>query len=64
MLENAPSKTDFDVKYAQDAATSEHNLGLRAALKLSPKGVFWSLMVSTAIIMEGYDTSISTFPLL
>lgn len=29
---------------------------LREGLRLSPKAVFWSLAMSTCIIMEGYDT--------
>ncbi|KAH8891244.1 sugar transporter [Thozetella sp. PMI_491] len=41
---------------AEDATTEEHNLGLLDALKLCPSSVFWSLAMSTAIIMEGYDT--------
>ncbi|KAH6962024.1 general substrate transporter [Ilyonectria sp. MPI-CAGE-AT-0026] len=41
---------------AQDATAEEHNLSLLDALKLRPRAVFWSLAMSTAIIMEGYDT--------
>lgn len=41
---------------AQDAAAEEHSLTLLNALKMCPKAVFWSVVVSTAIIMEGYDT--------
>jgi SP family general alpha glucoside:H+ symporter-like MFS transporter len=43
---------------AQDANTLEHDLTFFEALKLYPKGVFWSIVMSTAVIMEGYDTKL------
>jgi SP family general alpha glucoside:H+ symporter-like MFS transporter len=45
----------------QDAKAStekEHSMTLWQALKLYPKAVGWSLLLSTAIIMEGYDTAL------
>ncbi|KAJ4327737.1 hypothetical protein N0V84_001846 [Fusarium piperis] len=41
---------------AQDATTREHEMTLRDALKRYPKAALWSLAMSSAIIMEGYDT--------
>ncbi|KAH7134540.1 MFS transporter [Dactylonectria estremocensis] len=41
---------------AQAANTHEHSLTVRQALKSYPWAVFWSLLVSMSIIMEGYDT--------
>ncbi|OAL30088.1 hypothetical protein AYO20_08891 [Fonsecaea nubica] len=39
-------------KYSQ----FEHNLTVREALKAYPMAVFWSLAVSTCVIMEGFDS--------
>lgn len=41
---------------AQAANAHEHSLTVREALKAYPWAVFWSLVVSMSIIMEGYDT--------
>lgn len=47
---------------AQVAANAEHSMTVRRALKIYPKAMFWSVGVSTAIVMLGYDTSLlSTF---
>ncbi|KAL3418206.1 sugar porter family MFS transporter [Phlyctema vagabunda] len=40
---------------AKDATQHEHSLSLLQALKLYPKAVGWSILLSTAVIMEGYD---------
>lgn len=41
---------------AQGATIQERDLTFSQALKLYPKAVFWSLVMSTVVIMEGYDT--------
>lgn len=41
---------------AKDATDKEHRMGLMRALKLYPKATGWSVLLSTAIVMEGYDT--------
>ncbi|KAH7007688.1 putative transporter [Ilyonectria destructans] len=41
---------------AKAANAHEHSLTVRQALKAYPWAVFWSLIVSMSIIMEGYDT--------
>ncbi|KAF2792111.1 sugar transporter [Melanomma pulvis-pyrius CBS 109.77] len=40
---------------AQIATVKEHQMSLWQGLKLYPKAVAWSLVLSTAIVMEGYD---------
>ena len=40
---------------AKQASTDEHELSLRQAIRLYPKAVVWSVLLSTSIVMEGYD---------
>lgn len=40
---------------AQDATSKEQQMGIWQAIKLYPKAVGWSILLSTAIVMEGYD---------
>lgn len=40
---------------AKQATELEHELGVWDAIRKYPKAVMWSVLVSTAIIMEGYD---------
>ncbi|GIJ89495.1 hypothetical protein Asppvi_008437 [Aspergillus pseudoviridinutans] len=40
---------------AKQAAQEEHQLTLARALRKHPKAVMWSILLSTSIIMEGYD---------
>lgn len=40
---------------AKDATDKEHAMTVREALRLYPKAVAWSILLSTAIVMEGYD---------
>ncbi|KAH6660839.1 general substrate transporter [Truncatella angustata] len=40
---------------AQKATLVEHEMGLLQSLKVYRKGALWSLALSTAIIMEGFD---------
>lgn len=40
---------------AKDATSKEHQMDLLQALRLYPKAVGWSILLSTAIVMEGYD---------
>ncbi|KAK9351843.1 general substrate transporter [Lipomyces doorenjongii] len=41
---------------AKDATELEHRMTLRQALRLYPKAVGWSMLLSLALVMEGYDT--------
>lgn len=43
---------------ARAATNREHNMTVREAFRLYPKAVCFSLIFSTAIIMEGYDTAL------
>lgn len=43
---------------AQAADESERTMPLMKALKTYPKAAAWSILVSTTLIMEGYDTAI------
>lgn len=49
--------TDSDnlVADARAATEAEHRLTLRQGLKRYPKAVAWSLLISTCIIMTGFD---------
>jgi len=41
---------------AREAAELEHQLGPMAAIKAYPMALFWAVMVSMCVVMEGYDT--------
>ncbi|SCV69683.1 BQ2448_1077 [Microbotryum intermedium] len=43
---------------ARDAHTFEQNLTMAQSVRLYKKGVGWSLLLSMAIIMEGYDSTL------
>jgi SP family general alpha glucoside:H+ symporter-like MFS transporter len=45
---------------AKLATEAEHNMSIRDAIKRYPKAVAWSILFSTAIIMEGYDIVLVT----
>ena len=46
------------VSSAEEAIADDHNLGLFQAIQLYPKGILWSVAMSTALVMEGYDTKL------
>lgn len=43
---------------AQHAAADEKAMSLVQAIKLYPKAVGWSVVLSSALIMEGYDLAL------
>lgn len=43
---------------ARHASAREQNMTLWAALKLYPKAVGWSMLLSSTLIMEGYDLAL------
>lgn len=45
-------------KDAQHAAADEKQMTLFQAIKLYPKAVGWSVVLSSALIMEGYDLAL------
>lgn len=51
-----PSKTHPDViDHARAAADKEQKMTLMQGIKLYPKAVGWSVLISTCIVMEGFD---------
>ena len=40
---------------AEEATRKEHELGLWSGIKLYPKAIAWSMIMSTALVMDGYD---------
>ncbi|KAF4449183.1 putative maltose permease (MalP) [Fusarium austroafricanum] len=50
-----PEDTVKDASIAKQAAEEEHTLTLLQAIRKYPKAVMWSVLLSTSIIMEGYD---------
>lgn len=52
----ASSKTKDDVaNNARLATDKEHSMTLLQGIRLYPKAVGWSLLISTCIAMEGFD---------
>lgn len=49
-----PNFADLSAE-AKNATAQEHEMGFVQALKLYPKSVGWSMLLSLAIVMEGYD---------
>lgn len=43
---------------AHDVHMDEKELGPAAAIKAFPRAIMWSLVFSTCVIMEGYDTNL------
>ena len=54
MSVNAPDIENL-ARDAARATEAEHQMTLRQSLKLYPKAVGWSVLLSAAIIMEGFD---------
>lgn len=42
------------VNEAKEATSQEHQMSLWQGIRLYPKAIGWSVLLSTAIIMEGY----------
>lgn len=59
-FEDANLKEDRQIQHAEAVAATnrEHELTFRDALRLYPKAIMFSLIFSTAIIMEGYDLAL------
>jgi SP family general alpha glucoside:H+ symporter-like MFS transporter len=52
-VEEHSHESEYDE--AKQAAEEEHQLTLRQAIRQYPKAILWSVLLSTSIIMEGYD---------
>ena len=46
------------LSFVQVATDSEHRMSLLEGLKLYPKPAAWSIALSTALVMEGYDKAL------
>lgn len=46
------------IQNAKAATEKEQNMSLLQGIKLYPKAVAWSILISTCIAMEGYDISL------
>lgn len=52
-------KDDARLRADANLATEhEHNTKFVDSVKQYPKAVFWSAVISTAIVMDGYDTAL------
>ena len=50
-----PRQDSHVISNAKTATDSEHRMTLLQGIKLYPKAVGWSILISTCICMEGYD---------
>jgi SP family general alpha glucoside:H+ symporter-like MFS transporter len=55
---NENDKVDYVIHDAREATEAEHNMSLLEGIKLYPKAIGWSMLLSSALIMEGYDTAL------
>lgn len=46
------------IESARAAAAKEQSMTLLQGIKLYPKAIAWSIIISTCIVMEGYDVSL------
>jgi len=46
------------IRKADESNAADRSLGVFEALKKYKKAVFWAMILSTALIMEGYDVVI------
>lgn len=54
---NIPDLADLTLE-AKQATESEKNMSLKQAFRLYKKAMLFSVLFSTAIVMEGYDTAL------
>ncbi|KAJ5604855.1 hypothetical protein N7510_010009 [Penicillium lagena] len=57
-LEGAPREKWLSVTDAHNAFTAERSAGIWESMMQHKRAVLWSLVISTSIIMEGYDTAL------
>ncbi|KAK9431380.1 general substrate transporter [Lipomyces doorenjongii] len=56
---NAPKNlTASKVDAAKNASDEEHSMTLARGLRLYPKAIAWSVLLSSALVMEGYDLAL------
>lgn len=54
------SSTTKVIHNAKAATEKEQSMTLLQGIRLYPKAVLWSVLISTCIVMEGYDISLVT----
>lgn len=54
VLKDQISDYDAVVDEARDASQLEQTMTLREGIRLYPAAIAWSVLLSTAIVMEGY----------
>lgn len=54
------NSTSSILKGAKAAAEKERSMTLWEGIRLYPKAIAWSVVISTCIVMEGYDISLVT----
>ncbi|KAJ6438123.1 alpha-glucosides permease MPH2/3 [Purpureocillium lavendulum] len=57
-LQNAGLHDKALANAALEATVQEHQLGVFEALKTYKRAAFWSILISTTVIMEGYDVTL------
>ncbi|KHO00160.1 maltose permease MAL31 [Metarhizium album ARSEF 1941] len=57
-ISNQDSSFDFTSSQAEQGTLAEHALSVTEAIKTYPMAIFWALMVSLTVVMEGYDTAL------
>lgn len=58
MTKEADNVNSRIIDGARAAAEKERNMTLLQGLRLYPKAVAWSVLISTCIVMEGYDITL------
>jgi SP family general alpha glucoside:H+ symporter-like MFS transporter len=54
-----PNNTKAEtMQNAKSATEKEHNMTLLQGIKLYPKAIAWSMLISTLIVMEGFDIAL------
>lgn len=51
---NREDDVDGMIGFARLATEKEHNMTLLQGVRLYPKAIAWSVLISTCIVMEGY----------
>jgi MFS transporter, SP family, general alpha glucoside:H+ symporter len=49
---------DAVISMAKTATAKEQNMTLLQGVKLYPKAIMWSMLISTCIVMEGFDVAL------
>lgn len=55
---NSDETMEKIIQKARAATEKERKMGLWKGMKIYPKAVAWSILISTCIAMEGYDISL------